>query len=448
MFRVAVWGSGPSGFFISNELMRRYGEDNVEIYMFEKLPTPFGLIRYGVSPEHQKIKSITVVFHKIVKKKNFKFYGNVTLGKDLFLQDLVPYFDAIVIATGANKNRLISVENNQKSGNYLSISFVGWYNGHPDYSLNDFDLSSDKAVIIGNGNVAIDIAKILLADLKELSRYDIPQHVLKKLQDRKIKDVYIVARRGPLQSSFSVQSVKEIDTNAIVIHVEQQGMNDILQAFQNVENIQDNNIKNNFNFLYQQLKEKSKKEKNIHFLFGLSPKKIFVDQHDHVNSIQFEKNQIIYKERETEFIKSHEVINIDTRCVFYATGYVSSEINSIPYNVKTKNINNCDGRVQDENQRIIPYLYTVGWAKRGANGVIGTNKIDAKNVALKIIEDMQNKNTKQEHKTIKTLIKKLKVRPTSYADWEKIEKIELDTGMKNGKIREKIVSISDMLQII
>ena len=442
MYRVAIFGSGPSGFFVADELMQRYDENFIEIHMFEKLPVPFGLIRYGVSPDHQKIKRISALFHKIVKRKNFYFYGNVSLGENLLLSDLTPIFDAVVIATGADKNRSISMENSQKNGNYSSISFVGWYNGHPEYASNDFDLSSNKAVIIGNGNVAIDIARILLSEHQKISKYDIPQHTLEKLKNKKIQDVYIVARRNPLKSAFSVQSMRELDTDFISISVEQQYMETILKTVGSIKNIHDLKARSNFEFLYQQQKEKLKRKKNIHFLFELSPEKIITDKSEHVQAIQFKKSNAS---------STQEKISIDTKCIFYAIGYISSKINSIPYNSTTKIVNNYEGRVQDANNKILPCIYTVGWAKRGATGVIGTNKADAKHVVSKMIEDFTNihPQKKLNHKTHGRIkINNAKFKPTCYTQWEKIDKEEIKNGEKNGKIREKITSISEMLSCI
>jgi ferredoxin--NADP+ reductase len=451
---VAIIGSGPSGFYAAESLMKR--EDiHVEVDMFEKLPTPYGLVRAGVAPDHQQIKSVSKVYEKLAQNPRFRFWGNIEFGKDILKSEFFEYFDAIIYATGAQSDRSMNIRGEKLIGSYSATEFVGWYNGHPDFKEIEFDFSSENVVIIGVGNVAIDIARILAKSTNELSKTDIAQHALDNLAVSKIKNIYLVARRGPLQAAFTNAGTKELlNMSEAVAYVNLKELK-IEQDTKNIiENTGDKRIIQNLQFLNNISKnDPTQYNKIIYFLFRRSPLELFGVSNE-LTGIKLVKNELFQDEFGNLKAKATDVSeDISTSLVFRSIGYKVQPIQDIPFDDKKGIITNKNGRVFDViNNQAIENEYVTGWAKRGPSGVIGTNKPDAVETTNLLFEDFKNKKSEKisdsQEFRIQSWLDLKNIRYVPFKQWQILDFHEIEIGKSKQKPREKITSVEDMLNII
>lgn len=451
---VAVIGSGPSGFYIAESLLRQK-ELCVEIDMFESLPTPYGLVRAGVAPDHQQIKSVSKVYEKIAKLPQFRFWGNVHFGKDIQKAEILEYFDVVVYAVGAQSDRSIGIPGEELRGSYSATEFVGWYNGHPDYEHLTFDFSTQCVAVIGMGNVAMDIARILARTNEELSKTDIAKHALEQLAQSKIRNIYLIARRGPMQSAFTSAGTKEIPnlSKAVaVVDPSELKLEDVSKKI--LEDTKEKRIIQNLEFLDKISKnQESSQLRSIRFLFRRSPLEI-LGKDGVVNGLKIVKNELFQDEFGALKSRATEVSDdLEVGLVFRSIGYKVKPLPGVSFDSHRGVIANKNGRVVDAvSGKICPREYVVGWAKRGPTGIIGTNKSDAVETARLLLEDHKNQqaetmNDSQIHIIIKMLQSK-KIRFVPFEDWKIIDKVEIEDGEKKSKPREKITTVKEMLEII
>ncbi len=450
--RVAIVGSGPSGFYAAEGLLKRPGL-RVEVDMFEYLPTPYGLVRAGVAPDHQSIKSISGIYDRIARLPGFRFWGNVSIGRDISVEELDARFDLIIFATGAQSDRTLCVEGEHLSGCHSATAFVGWYNGHPDYRDYQPDLSCKRAVIIGMGNVATDIARILALSPKEMASTDLADYAVAALQESRIEEIEIVARRGPLQAAFTPAGVRkfpDLEQATACVNPEELKLEPISRKI--LAGTDDKRILKNLEFL-NRISDNTPgaKKKTIRFLFRRSPLQI-IGENGRVKGIRLASNELFEDENGVLKVSGGDSDEIhEAGLVFNSTGYQVQPIEGVQVDEKRGVIANRQGRLIDLNtNQIIPGRYVVGWAKRGANGVIGTNKPDSLETLGGLFEDIaQRKAPAQEQfpQTRHWLAGK-GIRFVRFDDWKQIDAEELSHGDRKGKPREKITTVREMLATI
>lgn len=438
--RVAIIGSGPSGFYAAEALFK--SGLNVAVDMFEKLPVPFGLVRSGVAPDHPKIKNVTKVYEKLAGDPRFKFWGNVTIGSDIQVEELKPHYHALVFTNGAASDRRLGIPGEDLARSYTATEFVAWYNGHPDYRDHQFDLSQETAVIIGQGNVAIDVCRILAKSVDELKTTDIAKHALDALAESKIKDIYMVGRRGPAQAAFTPQEAKEMGELAIcdaIIKPEDLNLSAVDEAELQLPDKGHN--RKNLEILRELTQRPvGAKARRLHVPFFLSP--VELQGSDGLEAVVLERNQLSGEPGRQKATGTGEKIVLPAGLLFRSVGYKGTAMPGVPFHESW-------GVFPNEKGRIEPGLYAAGWIKRGPSGVIGTNKPDSVETVEQIVADAPGLSCeKPDSEPLARLLKERGVRVVSYADWQKIDAAETARGQEVGKPREKFTRVSEMLALL
>ena len=453
--RVAVIGSGPAGFYAAEHLFK-HTEYEFQIDMYDKLPTPHGLVRTGVAPDHQKIKSVTRVYDKIAANPAFRFFGNVEYGKDITLDDLKKHYHMIVFATGAETDRKMNIPGEDLKGSHTATEFVAWYNGHPHYGEHEFDLSAEAAAIVGVGNVAVDVARILCRTEEELSETDIAHYALEDLKNSNIKDVYLLGRRGPLQAAFTNPEVRELGNlaDAHAVTKEDEIILDI-HSEKHLEESGDASAKKKHEILSSFSEEREhEKTKRLHIRFLVSPVEIIGDEDGKVRAIKLVKNEL-YKTDDGSLRPrpTEEFEEIPVGLVFRSIGYHGVPLPGVPFHEDWGVISNDKGRITNpETGEHIPGLYTTGWIKRGPTGVIGTNKKDSGETVDCICEDIEIRSINipedPDSNSITKLLNERKPDYVTYEDWLKINEIEIERGKALGKPRHKFTTVDEILEAV
>ena len=452
LYRVAIIGSGPAGFFAADHLFKN-SELNIEIDMYDKLPTPFGLVRSGVAPDHQKIKTVTRVYDKIAANPKFRFYGLIEYGKHITLDDLKQHYHQVLFATGAQTDRRMNIPGEDLNRSHTATEFVAWYNGHPDFADLEFDLSVEKIAIIGMGNVAVDVARILCRSKEELSKTDIAGYAFDKLINSNVKEVYMIGRRGPAQAAFTNPELKELGNMEIadcLIPKEEAQLDELTTSY--LSENPDRSTQKKVDMISEYSNHSKSKEKSLTIRFLLSPTEIISDDNGGVKAIKLVKNSLSKSDdgslrpRATD---NFEILNVDM--VFRSIGYHGVPLPEIPFKESWGIIPNKDGRITDiSEENTLTGLYCTGWIKRGPTGVIGTNKTDSAETVALMIEDIGQNNTfKPENPSsdkIEALIKEKNPEFIDYEDWLKIDAEELSRGEKEGRPRVKFTNVSDIKQ--
>ncbi|OMH37945.1 FAD-dependent oxidoreductase [Motiliproteus sp. MSK22-1] len=452
--KAAIIGSGPSGFYAAEGLLKKEGLW-AEVDMFEYLPTPYGLVRAGVAPDHQSIKSITGIYDRIAHLPNFCFWGNVDIGQDISVDELEARFDLIIFAIGAQSDRAMCIKGEELKGCHSATAFVGWYNGHPDFRDYPIDLSGKRAVIIGMGNVATDIARILALSPAEMAKTDLADYAVQALSQSQLEEIEIVARRGPLQAAFTPVGVRKFPTleNAtICVDPAELKLEAVSQTL--LEKTEDKRILRNMEFLNRIVDNQPvPNKKTIRFIFRHSPTEI-IGKNGVVQGIRLARNELFENDCGDLKISPGDAGEIHKAdLVFNSIGYQVKPLEGIQIDERKGVIANRDGRLIDRDTRqIIPNRYVVGWAKRGANGVIGTNKPDSLATLECLFEDLSQKKITDKSPTTKQTTEQWltskDIRFVQFEDWKKIDQEELSHGDRKGKPREKITTVEQMLATI
>ena len=423
-------GAGPAGYFAAQALQNlQTPEFKFEIDMIERLPTPWGLVRSGVAPDHPKIKTVSKVFEKIATTEGFQLFCNVELGKDLTLTELTNLYDAVVIATGTSRGRKLGILGEELRGSLSAADFVPWYNAHPDYVDVDVPLDTDTAVVIGAGNVAMDVARMLALEPKELDITDTANHALAELHKSAIRQVHVFGRRGPEHVAFTSPELRELPK---LEHTDVEiGECDIEDALERVSTQGElpKDVKSNLDAMMLVARTPKKgNERKLNFHFLASP--IEIKGKDRVEEVVFAINEV----EDGKVITTPDTYSVKTGLIISAIGYEADSIPGLTY-VDGK-VSNVDGHVENSN------IYVVGWAKRGPSGVIGTNKSDAAGVMELLVSNLREPKPKVE------LSEKLQERGVihvSQSAWEKINASEVAAGEPLGKPRVKFVKREEML---
>ncbi|TQC40056.1 4Fe-4S dicluster domain-containing protein [Rhodococcus sp. WS4] len=453
--RVAVVGSGPAGAYAANDLLMHAPNGAVEIEMFDRLPTPWGLVRAGVAPDHSGTKEITDVFRNASTKPAFQFHLNVEVGQHLTHEDLLEYHHAVIYAVGALRDRKLGIPGEALSGSHAATEFVAWYNGHPDYADRTFDLSGERAVVVGNGNVALDIARILVSDPDDLAGTDIADHALEALRTSNIREVVVLGRRGPAQAAYTspeLIALGLIPGVDVVIDPQELDLDSNSRtAVQGIEGPFSMHLKTRVAEEYTRLTP-DPSNKRIVLRFLTSPTRIAGS--DRVESIELVHNELLQgadgtlKARATDRIET-----LKTGLVLRSIGYKGTGVPGVPFDDEHGVIPNIDGRVIDPRTgRSVPGVYTTGWVKRGPSGVIGTNKKCAQETVKALFDDMasgrlQRPKPGHDREALVTLVTQRQPQVVDLRGWQAIDAAEKARGREQLRTRAKFTDVATMLDV-
>ncbi len=439
MLRVAVIGSGPSGIYAAQSLIKNAPEvGGVEVDIIDRLPCPYGLVRYGVAPDHEKIKSITLALQKVLETDGIRFLGNIDVGVDLSMEELHQYYDAIVFAYGAAIDRRLGIDGEELAGSFSATDFVAWYSGHPDTQIDRFTLDAKQVVVVGVGNVAVDVARILAKTHEDLRPTDLPDHVLHVLEASAVTDIYVLGRRGPAQAKFTTKELRELGelVNADII-VRDDEM--ILDEASEQTIASDAGQRRNVDIMRKWAEEGPEgtapsKPRRIHLRFLVRPAEILGEAR--VAGVKVERTEL----DGTGNVKgTGEYETIPAQMVLRSVGYKGQGLAGLPFDERNGTIPHEAGRVMREGEQV-PGEYVAGWIKRGPTGVIGTNKSDASETITSLIADAPNLQPAPERDS-HVLIKLLEDRGVPVVDWEGwvgIDAAERALGQAQGRERIKI----------
>jgi len=453
--RVAIIGSGPAGFYTFSNLLK-YSDLVVEVDMFDRLPSPFGLVRAGVAPDHQKYKTVTRVYDKNARLPNFRFYGLVEYGKHIHLDDLKRHYHQIVFTTGAQTDRNMNIPGEDLEGSHSATDFVAWYNGHPDYRDHEFDLSTDKVAVIGIGNVAVDVARLLSKTPRELGETDMADHAIEALSNSGVREIYMLGRRGPAQAAFTTPEIKEmgeLEDAHFSVAGEDMQLDPISQT--HVDQVKDRTTLKNLEILRSYtIQSTHDKSKSVKLRFLISPVEILGDENGKVRAMKVVKNRLVQTEDGAVKAEATDQIEtLDVGLVFRSVGYRGVPLPGVPFNESWGTIANDKGRiVSDETGEPLPGLYTAGWIKRGPSGVIGTNKVDAQETVKCMVEDLENGLIADAEApaidAASDLIRERQPNFLSYDDWSVIDAEEVARGEKTDRPRVKFTSVEEILALL
>ncbi len=454
--RVAVVGAGPAGFYAAGHLLKD-SEGRIEVDMLERLPTPWGLVRSGVAPDHPKIKSVTRVYEKTAAHQRFRYFGNVELGRDVSREELLARYHAVVYATGAPTDRGLGIPGEELPGSWPATEFVGWYNGHPDHPDLEFDLSCERAVVIGNGNVALDVARMLMLSDEALAATDTADHALEALRESAVREVVVIGRRGPAQAAFTNPELRELrdltDADVVVDAAEIERALDVQEPQESAT------AKQNVALLRGYAEQTAPAHagnpppgrRRIALRFLLSPVAIHAGPDGRVAAVECVRNELVARpDGALRAQATGEQETIPAGLVLRAIGYRGLPLPGVPFDERKGTIRNEHGRVLGE-QGVLCGEYAVGWIKRGPTGVIGTNKKDAQETVDAIFEDLAaGRLLDPPAPDPAELVQTLRTRQpnlVTYAGWSEIDRHERERGESQGRPRVKLTRIEEMLRV-
>jgi ferredoxin--NADP+ reductase len=442
--RLAIVGAGPAGIYAADLLIKSELRDfDVSIDLYDLLPAPYGLVRYGVAPDHPRIKGIIRALYEVLDRGDIRFFGNVTYGKDITLEDLKKHYNAVIFSTGAVKDADLDIPGIELEGSFGAAAFVNWYDAHPDFPRT-WDLSAKEVAVIGNGNVALDVARVLVKDASLMLSTDIPENVYQGLLDSKVTDVHVFGRRGPAQVKFSPLELRE------AVHIE--GVDTIVyeEDFKYDEGSQaaiDSN--NQTRVMVATLeglrgKELTGAPRRLHLHFFSSPKEVIGDD-GRVSALVIERQELDGKGGVNP---TGEIREFNVQAVYRAVGYLGSELSEIPFDANTGVIPNLAGRVIDDSGNPIAGLYTTGWIKRGPVGLIGHTKSDAIETIAQVIQDRDSwwSPESPEEEAIDKLLSSRGVNFVGWPNWLKIDAHEKALGEAQSRERIKLVEREDFMK--
>jgi ferredoxin--NADP+ reductase len=447
--RVAVVGSGPAGFYAAAALLGSE-EPRVEVDMIERLPTPWGLVRLGVAPDHPELKAASRVFEKTAALQGFRFLGNVEAGRDITHDELARLYDAVVYTVGAQTDKRLGIPGEDLPGSWAATEFVAWYNGHPDYQQLDFDLGVERAVVIGNGNVAIDVARMLARTREELAPTDATDRAIDAIATSGLREIVMLGRRGPAQAAFTPPELKELGElggTDVVVDPADLELDPVSEAALEADRAR---ARRNVDILREFAASKpAGKPKRLVLRFSVSPVAILGDER--VEAIEIVRNELVPDGRggvRAEPTEEREVIPCGI--VFRSVGYKGVELPGVPFDAERATIRNDCGRALDERGERVPGVYCAGWIKRGPSGVIGTNKKDAVETIELLLEDARSgalpRRADATAAAVDAALAERGVQVVEYAGWELIDRVESDLGAPHGRPRVKLASWDELLK--
>jgi len=450
--RIAIIGSGPAGFYAAEHLFKQTAVV-ADVDMYDRLPTPYGLVRYGVAPDHAKIKTVTRAYDAIASQPRFRFFGNVEFGKHLNIGDLQKHYHQVLFATGAQTDRRMGIPGEDLLGSHPATEFVAWYNGHPDYRECRFDLSAERAAVVGVGNVAIDVARILVRTPEELLKTDIAAYALDALRQSRIKEVFLLGRRGPAQAAFTNPELKEIgempgaDVSARPDEVE---LDPVSRA--ELEASKDRLLAKKVEILQgYALRTPEGKDRRLTLRFLVSPVELIGDADGRVSRMRLVRNTLVSSDGGALAAKpTGQFEDLDVGLVFRSVGYRGVALPGLPFHERSGVILNDKGRVLDpDTNRPVPGVYATGWIKRGPSGVIGTNKPDSVETVVSMLEDAAAgahwHPSEPDADAAAALVQMRQPLFVTYTDWLRLDTFELQNGKACGRPRVKFTTVDEMM---
>jgi ferredoxin--NADP+ reductase len=448
--RVAIVGAGPAGAFAAACLLRTAGD--AEIDLFERLPTPWGLLRGGVAPDHQEIKRLEETFDRETLERGCRFLGNVEVGVDISHAELMRHYTAVIYATGAQTDKSLGIPGEDLPGSWAATEFVAWYNGHPDYHALEFDLSPRRAVVIGNGNVAADVTRMLTLSAAELERTDVADHALEALRESRVEEVVVLGRRGPAQAAFTSSELRELghlDGVEIRVRADEIGLDPVSQRWLAEEGTF--TARKNVELLREFAARPGRPDarRRIELRFLRSP--VEIRGAGRVEAIDVRRNEIVRTDDGSLRPRplDEEVETIECGLVLRSVGYRAVPLPDVPFDERSFVLPNDRGRVTGPDGEPLPGVYAVGWIKRGPTGILGTNKRDAEETVSRLAEDLaagvlpQPPNPAREE--IDALLAERKPNLITVDGWRAIDAHELDRGRGERRPRVKLASREELL---
>jgi len=443
--RVAVIGSGPAGFYAGGQLLAN--DIPLEVDMIERLPTPWGLVRLGVAPDHPNIKAVSRVFEKIAGQPGFRFLGNVELGRDLEHADLMRLYDAVVYAIGAQTDRRMGIPGEDLPGSWPATAFVAWYNGHPDFQDLQFDLSCKRAVVVGNGNVAVDVARMLALDKGEIAPTDTTDAAIEAILGSGIEEIVMLGRRGPAQAAFTTPELQELgelaDTDVLVDPADLE-LDPASEAA-----LAESAVSRNLDVLRgYAAREPAGKRRTLSLRFRVSP--VAILGNGKVEAVEAVRNELVADEEgKVRAVPTEEREVIPCGVVLRSVGYRSIPVPGVPFDEERGTMRNRSGRVLDESDEPVPGVYCAGWIKRGPSGVIGTNKKDATETVSRLLEDARAgavpRPDDASAESVDALLGDRGVEVVRYSGWQSIDAVECARGAPQGRPRVKLSRWDELL---
>jgi ferredoxin--NADP+ reductase len=438
--RAAVIGAGPSGFYATDQLLKA----GFEVDLYDALPTPFGLVRAGVAPDHPKIKSVTRVYEKTAAHEGFRFFGGVELGTHVTREDLLERYHTILYAVGTSTDNGLGIPGEQLGGSHAATEFVAWYNGHPAYADRRFDLNVERAVIVGNGNVAIDVARMLVLAAEELAPTDTADHALAAFAAARVQEVVVLGRRGPAQAAFTTPELLELGelsrADIVVDPADLDGLEPPVSDTakrRNVEILRD-----------YAARETGGKSHRIALRFLRSPVEILGDADGRVRGVRVVRNEL---DADGRAVATGEEEVIECGLVLRSIGYRGVALDGIPFDERRGLIRNNGGRVVDDSGAVLRGEYTVGWIKRGPSGVIGTNKKCAADTVAAILDDAGvgalNAPARPDRDAIEPWLREQAPGLVTWSGWQAIDAYERSRGEAAGRPRVKLVDVGEMVSV-
>jgi ferredoxin--NADP+ reductase len=430
--RVAVVGSGPAGFYAASTLLA--ADLDVDVDLIERLPTPWGLVRLGVAPDHPNIKAVSRAFERTAAQPGFRFFGNVEVGRDITHAELRGLYDAVVYSVGAQADRRLGIPGEDLPGSWAATEFVAWYNGHPDFQELEFDLSHERAVVIGNGNVALDVARMLALTPEELAPTDTTDAAIEAINGAGIREILVVGRRGPVQAAWTPVEVGELGELAGADIVVDPAQLELDEASAAELEAAAPTVKRSVEHLREYASRAPEgKPRRIVLRFLASPVAILGD--GEVEGIELVRNELLHGRA----VATDERKTVSCGIVFRSVGYRGVALPGLPFD-------DGSGTIPNEGGRVEPGLYAAGWIKRGPSGVIGTNKKDATETIALLVEDAQaGKLPPRGEGTLEDLLSERGVDAILYAGWEAIDRAERGAGEPHGRPRIKLATWDDLL---
>ena len=447
--RIAVVGAGPAGFYAAGHLLKD-SAGRIEVDMLERLPTPWGLVRSGVAPDHPKIKSVTRVYEKTAAHPRFRYFGNVELGVHVGRGELLAHYHAIVYATGSPADRPLGIPGEELAGSWAATDFVGWYNGHPDHPDLEFDLACERAVVIGNGNVALDVARMLVLSHEELARTDIADHALYALEHSGVREVVVLGRRGPAQAAFTNPELLELGvlTGADVVVDPAELERALAVPDPGIDKIAEGNVR-----ILRELAARPPRgeARRVVLRFMVSPTELLPGERGRVGAVRVARNDLVAApDGRLRARATAECETIPAGLVFRAIGYRGVALPGVPFDERSGVIRNARGRVLGADGPL-PGEYAVGWIKRGPTGVIGTNKKDAQETVDAILADLSagllHSPPAPDPEELVATLRARQPELITYAGWSEIDRHERSLGEPAGRPRVKLTRIEELLRV-
>jgi ferredoxin/flavodoxin---NADP+ reductase len=446
--RVAIVGSGPAGFYAAGQLLAST-DPVITVDVFDRLMTPWGLVRFGVAPDHPKIKSVTRVFERTARQPGFRFHGNVEVGKDVNHDQLAEAYHAVLYAVGTPGDRRLGIPGEDLPGSESATEFVAWYNGHPDYADMDFDLSCERAVVIGNGNVALDVARMLALSVDELSVTDIADHAIDLLRASEVREIVVLGRRGPAQAAFTnpeLRELAELERADVIVDPDDVQLDAASAAA--LEEADPTTRRNVETLVEYAGLTPSGKPRRVVLRFLSSP--VAIEGDGKVQAIVVERNELIASDDGALKARpTGQRERLETGLVLRSIGYVGTPLPGVPFDDRRMTVLNQDGRVLDPlTGGSLPGVYAAGWIKRGPSGVIGTNKKCAQETTTLLLADFAAGLLPDPANTPDALLEQIRANGTNvvdYSGWEAIDAHERALGEGVGRPRVKLVRREEQL---